>query len=86
VTAVHAKATTDTIGNQLIAVPARTARSARRLRLHLPRDWTWEQTWTHAPERLVAGSEVPATSLPADQLSWSMMRSAAACMPAALGW
>jgi hypothetical protein len=42
----HAKATTATIRTQLIAVPARTARSARRLRLHLPRDWPWEHAWT----------------------------------------
>jgi hypothetical protein len=32
----HARATTATIRAQLIAVPARLARSARRLRLHLP--------------------------------------------------
>jgi hypothetical protein len=42
----HAKATTGTIRAQLIAVPARIARSARRLRLHLPRDWPWETAWT----------------------------------------
>jgi hypothetical protein len=42
----HAKATTATIRAQLIAVPARIARSARRLCLHLPRDWPWEQAWT----------------------------------------
>src|SRR3954449_6615919 len=42
----HAKATTATIRTQLIAVPARIARSARRLRLHLPRDWPWETAWT----------------------------------------
>jgi hypothetical protein len=42
----HAKATTATIRAQLISVPARLARSARRLRLHLPRDWPWEQAWT----------------------------------------
>src|SRR3954468_18951142 len=42
----HAKATTATIRAQLIAVPARIARSARRLRLHLPRDWPWENAWT----------------------------------------
>jgi hypothetical protein len=41
----HAKATTVTIRAQLIAVPARIARSARRLRLHLPRDWPWETAW-----------------------------------------
>ena len=42
----HAKATTATIRTQLIAVPARLARSARRLILHLPRDWPWEHAWT----------------------------------------
>ena len=42
----HAKATTATIRTQLIAVPARTARSTRRLRLHLPRDWPWQTAWT----------------------------------------
>jgi hypothetical protein len=42
----HAKARTATIRAQLIAVPARLARSARRLRMHLPRDWPWEDAWT----------------------------------------
>jgi hypothetical protein len=42
----HARATTGTIRAQLITVPARLARSARRLRLHLPRDWPWEPAWT----------------------------------------
>ena len=42
----HAKATTGTIRAQLISVPARLARSARRLRLHLPRDWPWETAWS----------------------------------------
>jgi Transposase DDE domain group 1 len=42
----HAKATTATIRAQLIAVPARLARSARRLRLHLPQHWRWENAWT----------------------------------------
>ncbi|SNS01603.1 IS1380 family transposase [Blastococcus mobilis] len=42
----HAKATTATIRAQLIAVPARLARSARRLCLHLPRDWPWQTAWT----------------------------------------
>ena len=35
----HAQATTATIRTLLIAVPARIARSARRLRLHLPQRW-----------------------------------------------
>jgi len=42
----HAKARTATIRAQLIAVPARLARSARRTQMHLPRDWPWENAWT----------------------------------------
>ncbi len=41
----HARATTGTIRAQLIAVPARLARSARRLTLHLPTAWPWQQAW-----------------------------------------
>ena len=41
----HAKATTGTIRAQLITIPARIASSARRLVLHLPTDWPWEQPW-----------------------------------------
>ncbi len=44
---VHAKATTATLRAQLICVPARLASSARRLTLHLPRDWPWEPAWQH---------------------------------------
>jgi hypothetical protein len=40
-----AKTRTATIRRTLISVPARIASSARRLRLHLPRDWPWEQAW-----------------------------------------
>lgn len=40
-----AKARTATIRRTLITVPARIARSARRLTLHLPRDWPWESAW-----------------------------------------
>jgi hypothetical protein len=43
--AFHAKATTATIRTHLISVPARLAYSARRLVLHLPVDWPWEQAW-----------------------------------------
>jgi Transposase DDE domain group 1 len=42
---LHAKATTGTIRAQLINVPARLARSARRLTLHLPSAWPWEKSW-----------------------------------------
>jgi len=41
----HARATTATIRTHLIAVPARIARSARRLHLHLPARWPWEPAW-----------------------------------------
>jgi hypothetical protein len=50
-----AKATTATIRRTLITVPARLARSARRLVLHLPEAWPWQTafdrlfTTTHAP-------------------------------------
>ena len=52
-----AKATTATIRRTLIALPARLARSARRIVLHLPVAWPWEAafarlfTATHAPPR-----------------------------------
>jgi hypothetical protein len=44
--AFHAKGRLATVRTQLIAIPARIARSARRLRLHLPRDWPWGTAWT----------------------------------------
>jgi hypothetical protein len=51
----HAKARGATLRRQLINVPARTARRARRLVLHLPAHWPWADAWTalftatHAP-------------------------------------
>ena len=53
--AFHARATTGTIRAQLINVPARIARSARRLTLHLPAAWPWEPHW----QRLLAGTGPP---------------------------
>lgn len=55
----HARARTGTIRRHLIAVPARLARSARRLHLHLPEHWPWRDAWTalfttathHPPQR-----------------------------------
>jgi hypothetical protein len=41
-----AKATTATIRRKLVRVPARIASSARRLTLHLPTAWPWENPWT----------------------------------------
>ncbi len=42
---VHARATTATLRAHLINVPARLARSARRLTLHLPEQWPWQVAW-----------------------------------------
>ena len=53
-----AKATTATIRRTLIQVPARIARSARRITLHLPRSWPWEEGLT----RLFAISHSPPTA------------------------
>jgi DDE family transposase len=41
----HARARWATLRTQLIAVPGRVASSARRLTLHLPREWAWEHAW-----------------------------------------
>jgi hypothetical protein len=43
----HARATTATIRAHLINVPARLARGARRLTLHLPERWPWEPAWVN---------------------------------------
>src|SRR4051794_29756565 len=53
------KATTATIRAQLIPVPARLARSAPRIRMHLPRDWSWESAWT---ELFISASGPPAAA------------------------
>jgi hypothetical protein len=53
----HARATTATIRAHLINVPARLARSARRITMHLPKGWPWQAAWTglhtavHRPPR-----------------------------------
>ena len=41
----HARATTATIRRQLINVPARPVRSARRTTLRLPESWPWADAW-----------------------------------------
>jgi hypothetical protein len=43
----HAKATTATLRTHLICLPARLARSARRITVHLPEHWPWQHAWTH---------------------------------------
>jgi len=34
-----------TLRTHLIDLPARIATSARRITLHLPRDWPWQPAW-----------------------------------------
>ncbi len=56
----HARARWATLRPHLINVPARVASSARRLTLHLPRDWPWADAWqnlfaaANAPPRLTS--------------------------------
>jgi hypothetical protein len=39
------RATTATIRDAIVSVPARVASSARKLTLHLPTNWQWETSW-----------------------------------------
>jgi hypothetical protein len=39
------RAETATVRNRIVTVPARLARSARRLHLHLPKRWPWQAHW-----------------------------------------
>ena len=57
-----AKATTATIRRKLVHVPARIASSARRLTLHLPRAWPWEDAWTTLFTGLCAPPPAAATT------------------------
>ena len=56
----HSKATTGTIRAQLIIVPGRLARSARRLALHLPTGWPWQNAWTQMATAARAGPPLAA--------------------------
>lgn len=49
--AFHARARLATIRTQLINVPGRLARSARRLTVHLPKHWPWQPAWEQLHER-----------------------------------
>jgi hypothetical protein len=51
-----AVATTATLRSRLVAVPARIARSARRLTLHLPTRWPWQQEWTHLADHTLGST------------------------------
>ena len=54
-----AKATTATIRRKLIAIPARVAASSRRITLHLPTAWPWQNAWT---QLFTHGCGPPATA------------------------
>ena len=56
----HAKAITGTIRAQLISVPGRLARSARRLVLHLPTGWPWQNAWTQMAQAAREGPPLAA--------------------------
>ncbi|WP_109474866.1 IS1380 family transposase [Ornithinimicrobium cavernae] len=55
-----ARATTATIRRTLVTVPARASSSARRLRLHMPTNWPWQQAWTRLFDT-ACGPPLPAT-------------------------
>jgi len=57
----HAKATNATIRQQLIVVPGRLARSARRLVIHLPSHWPWQDSW-EGLFNAACGPPTPATT------------------------
>jgi hypothetical protein len=56
-----ARASTGTLRRTLIAVPARIASSGRRLRIHLPVAWPWEQAWTRLFQHTCGPPAVTAT-------------------------
>ncbi len=57
---LHAKARLATLRAQLINVPARLARSARHLTLHLPAGWPWRPAWQQLDQQ-ARGAPSPAT-------------------------
>ena len=59
----HAKATTATIRRQLNAVPFRLTRSARRLVIHLPKNWPWHDSW-EGLFNAACGPPTPTTTRP----------------------
>ncbi|MGH3508084.1 MAG: IS1380 family transposase [Nocardioidaceae bacterium] len=47
-----ARATTATVRRKLVHLPCRVATSARRITMHLPRNWPWEKAWTRLITRV----------------------------------
>ena len=56
-----AKATTATIRRTLIHLPARAAERARRLILHLPQGWPWQDAWQQLQSSASAPPQPAAT-------------------------
>jgi hypothetical protein len=56
-----ATATTGTLRRTLINIPARIATSARRLVLHLPRAWPWQDPWSDLLQRACGPPAAPAS-------------------------
>ena len=54
-----AVATTATLRTRLVTVPARIARSARRLTLHLPTRWPWHEHWTRLADHTLHPTSPP---------------------------
>ena len=54
-----AVATTATLRARLITVPARLARSTRRLTLHLPTRWPWREQWNRLAEHTLHAAAAP---------------------------
>ena len=54
-----AVATTATLRARLISVPARLARTARRLTLHLPARWPWHEHWTRLADHTLNPTPLP---------------------------
>jgi len=57
----HAKARAATVRTQLLNVPARPARSARRPTEHMPAGWLWRPAWEQLDQR-ARGAPAAATS------------------------
>jgi hypothetical protein len=57
-----AVASTATLRARLITIPARIARSARRVTLHLPTRWPWREHWTRLAERTLQPAAPPAAA------------------------
>ena len=46
------RATTATVRRTLIQIPCRIATTARRILMHLPQNWPWQQAWTQLNDRV----------------------------------